>query len=130
VIVVDASALLEALLRTPLGASVENRLLDPSESLHVPHLLDIEIAQVLRRFVMARDIGPERAQAALEDLQALPLWRHSHGFLLPRVWTMRDNITAYDAVYVALAEVLEATLLTHDRRLAISARKFIPVELV
>jgi predicted nucleic acid-binding protein len=130
VIVVDASALLEALLRTPLGASVENRLLDPSESLHVPHLLDIEIAQVLRRFVMARDIGPERAQAALEDLQALPLWRHAHDFLLPRVWTMRDNITAYDAVYVALAEVLEATLLTHDRRLAISARKFVPVELL
>ena len=79
---------------------------------------------------MVRDIGPERAQTALEDLQALPLSRHAHGFLLPRVWMLRDNITAYDAVYVALAEVLEATLLTHDRRLATSARKFVPVDLV
>lgn len=129
-IVVDASALLEVLLRTPLGASIETRMLDVSQTLHAPHLLDVEVAQVVRRFVLARDINTERAQAALEDFLAFPVRRHAHDFLLPRVWTLRDNFTAYDATYVALAEVLDATLMTHDRRLATAARKLVAVELV
>jgi predicted nucleic acid-binding protein len=130
VIVVDASALLEVLLRTPLGEAIESRLFDRSQTLHSPYLLDIEVAQVIRRFAMMREIEAERAQAALDDFIGLPIWRHPHGFLLPRVWALRNNFSAYDAVYVALAEVLDATLLTHDRRLAVAARRHAMVELV
>ena len=129
-IVIDASALLEVLLHTPLGAAIETRLLGTLESLHSPHLLDVEITQVIRRFVMAREIEAERAQAALDDFMGFPIWRHPHGFLLPRVWALRNNFTAYDAVYVALAEVLDATLLTHDRRLATAAHEHVSVELM
>jgi predicted nucleic acid-binding protein len=130
VIVVDASALLEVLLRRPLGAAIEARLFDTLQSLHSPHLLDVEIAQVIRRFAMAREIEAERAQVALDDFMAFPIWRHPHGFLLPRIWALRDNLSAYDAAYVALAEVLDATLMTHDRRLATAARQHVSVELV
>jgi len=94
------------------------RLLDPSESLHAPHLLDIEVAQVLRRFVRRGELSPERARQALEDLAALPLERYSHEQLLPRVWRLRDNLSAYDAAYVALAEILGAALLTRDSRIS------------
>lgn len=128
-IVVDASALLEVLLQTPLGSAFEDRLLDNIQALHAPHLLDVEVAQVVRRLVLARDMDGERAQAAIDDFLAFPVQRHAHEFLLPRVWALRDNFTAYDAIYVALAEVLDATLLTHDRRLAASARRLVPVEL-
>jgi predicted nucleic acid-binding protein len=130
VIVVDASALLEVLLRTPLGAAIETRLFGTLQALHAPHLLDVEIAQVIRRFTMAQEIDAERAQAALDDFIGFPIWRHPHGFLLPRVWALRHNFSAYDAVYVALAEVLDATLLTHDRRLAAAAGRHALVELV
>ncbi len=129
-IVLDASALLEVLLHTPLGAAIEVRLFATPQSLHSPHLLDVEIAQVIRRFAMAREIGAERAQAALDDFMDFPIRRHPHGFLLPRVWALRNNFTAYDAVYVALAEVLDATLLTHDRRLAAAAHEHVSVELM
>jgi len=130
VIVIDASALLEVLLRTPRGAGIETWLFGTRQSLHSPHLLDVEVAQVVRRFAMAREIEGERAQAALDDLMGFPIWRHPHDFLLPRVWALRNNLSAYDAAYVALAEVLEATLLTHDRRLAATARQHVSVELV
>jgi len=130
VIVIDASALLEVLLHTPLGAAIEARLFGTLQSLHSPHLLDVEVAQVIRRFAMAREIEAERAQAALDDFMGFPIWRHPHGFLLRRVWALRDNFSAYDAVYVALAEVLDATLLTHDRRLAAAARQHVSVELM
>jgi predicted nucleic acid-binding protein len=130
VIVIDASALLEVLLRTPRGAGIETWLFGMRQSLHSPHLLDVEVVQVVRRFAMAREIEGERAQAALDDLMGFPIWRHPHDFLLPRVWALRNNFSAYDAAYVALAEVLEATLLTHDRRLAAAARQHVSVELV
>jgi predicted nucleic acid-binding protein len=130
VIVVDASALLEVLLRTPRGVTIEGRLFDAAESLHSPHLLDVEVAQVIRRFAIAREIDGTRAQAALQDFIDFPIWRHAHVSLLPRVWSLRENLSAYDAVYVALAEALDATLLTHDRRLASAARRHVSVELV
>ena len=129
-IVVDASAVLEVLLRTPLGAAIESRMFGTGEILHAPHLLDVEIAQVVRRFTMAGEIDAARAQAALDDFIDLPIWRHAHGFLLRRIWALRNNFSAYDATYVALSEVLEATLLTHDRRLAQAARRYARVELV
>jgi predicted nucleic acid-binding protein len=130
VIVVDASALLEVLLRTPRGQAIEARFFDGSESLHSPHLLDVEVAQVIRRFAMTGEIDAARAQAALDDFLDLPILRHSHSLLLRRVWALRTNLTAYDAAYVALAETLEATFLTHDRRLATAARRYVTVELV
>jgi predicted nucleic acid-binding protein len=117
-IVVDASALLEALLRTPAAAAVERRLFEAGETLHAPHLLDVEVAQVVRRYAATGEIEPDRGRAALADLADFPLRRYPHGFLLDRVWELRHNLTAYDAVYVALAEALGAPLLTRDQGLA------------
>jgi predicted nucleic acid-binding protein len=117
-IVLDASAAVEVLLQTAAGAPMTERLLDPAESLHAPHLLDVEVAQTLRRFVRRGELAPDRARQALDDLASLPLERYSHEILMSRVWMLRENLTAYDAAYVALAEVLEATLLTRDGRIA------------
>lgn len=117
-IVVDASALLETLLRTPAAEAVDARLFAVGQSLHAPHLIDVETTQVIRRYVAAGEIDAARGRAALEDLNDLALRRYPHGILLPRMWALRDNLTAYDAAYVALAEALDAPLLTRDRRLA------------
>jgi predicted nucleic acid-binding protein len=118
VIVVDASALLEALLRTPAAKAVEDRLFAPGQTLHAPHLLDVEVAQVIRRYAANREIDEARGRLALADLAELPLRRYPHDFLLPRIWELRNSLTAYDAAYVVLAEALDAPLLTRDRRLA------------
>ncbi len=120
-IVVDASALLEALLRTPAARAVEERLFEPQQTLHAPHLLDIEVAQVICRYAANGEIDSEREGMALADLADFPFRRYPHDFLLPRVWDLRNNLTAYDAVYVALAEALDAPLLTRDQRLAAGA---------
>lgn len=117
-IVADASALLDVLLRTPPGLAIEERMLAAGETLHVPHLIDIEVAQTLRRYARAGQVGAERYREVLSDFATLPLRRYSHGFLLPRIWELRNNLTAYDAAYVALAEILDAVLVTSDRRLA------------
>jgi predicted nucleic acid-binding protein len=117
ILVVDASAVLEVLLQTAAGAPLTPRLLRRDTTLHAPHLLDLEVAQVLRRFERRGEIEPSRARQALQDLTAFPLERYSHDLLLPRVWELRQNLTAYDAAYVALAEILEATLLTRDDRI-------------
>lgn len=129
-IVVDASALLEALLRTPAARAVEERLFEPQQTLHAPHLLDIEVAQVIRRYAAKGEIDSARGRAALSDLADFPFRRYPHDFLLPRVWDLRNNLTAYDAVYVALAEALDAPLLTRDQRLAAAAGHHARVELV
>jgi len=130
VIVVDASAALEVLLRTPAAAAVEGRLFDPVQTLHAPHLIDVEVAQVLRRYAATGQIGPQRCRAAIADLGDFPLNRYPHDFLLERVWELRNNLTAYDAVYVALAEALDASLLTRDQRLAAAPGHRARVELV
>jgi len=129
-IVLDASALLEALLRTPAARAVEERLFEPRQTLHAPHLLDVEVAQVIRRYAAKGEIDHERGRAALADLADFPFQRYPHDFLLPRVWDLRNNLTAYDAVYVALAEALDAPLLTRDQRLAAAAGHHARVELV
>jgi predicted nucleic acid-binding protein len=118
VIVLDASAAIEWLFRTSKGLKIDQRISPPSESLHAPHLLDLEVTQVLRRFVRDKAITEHRAQESLDDLADLRLRRYSHDFLLPRVWELRATLTAYDAVYVALAELLDAPLLSCDRRIA------------
>lgn len=116
-IVLDASAAIEILLQTEAGAPVGDRLLTTEVSLHAPHLLDVEVAQVLRRFVLHGKLRAVRASQALEDMRAFPVERYSHEILLPRIWALRQNLTAYDATYVALAEILGATLLTRDSRI-------------
>ncbi len=128
-IVVDASALLEALLRTPAAKAVEKWLFDPEQTLHAPHLLDVEVAQVIRRYAANGEIDKDRGRAAVADLADFPLHRYPHDFLLPHVWDLRNNLTAYDAVYVALAEALDAPLLTRDRRLAAAAGHHARIEL-
>ncbi|HET7746018.1 MAG TPA: type II toxin-antitoxin system VapC family toxin [Vicinamibacteria bacterium] len=129
-IVVDASAVVELLLGTPQGHDVAARIADPALGLHAPHLLDVEVAQALRRYVRAGDLAAKEAAAALEDLRALDLERHAHEPLLERVWSLRDSLSAYDAVYVALAEALEARVLTCDGRLARAAGMARRVELI
>lgn len=116
-IVLDASAVLELVLGTSSGSVVAGRIADLTESLHAPHLLSVEVAQVLRRYVHAGVLEPLTAGAALGDLADLDVARYDHEPLLPRMWELRENLTAYDAAYVALAEVLDAPLLTLDERL-------------
>jgi predicted nucleic acid-binding protein len=130
VIVVDASALIEVLLRTPAAGKVEQRLFAPGETLYAPHLIDVEVAQVLRRYAVAGMVGEVRCHEALQDLADVPLARYAHDILLERVWELRGNLTAYDAVYVALAEALDAPLLTRDRRIAAAPGHAARVELV
>ena len=129
-IVVDASAALEILLRTPAGETLEKRLLESGASLHAPHLIDVEVAQVLRGFALRGGISPARGEQALHDFAAFSIHRYPHDFLLPRVWELRHNLSAYDAIYVALAEVIAAPLITHDRRLANAAGIRAQVEVV
>ena len=116
--VLDASAAIEWLLQTSTGQRVEQQIFSQSESLHAPHLLDVEIIQVLRRLVRERVISAVRADQAITDLLDLRINRYPHFVLLPRIWQLRHNLSAYDAAYVALAEELDAVLLTSDARLA------------
>jgi predicted nucleic acid-binding protein len=118
VIVVDASALLEFLLQTALGTRVEARLFRDQDEFHVPHLVDVEVTQGLRRLVRAREVSPDRATEAITDLADLDLHRHAHLDLLNRAWKLRENVTAYDAMYLVLAEALDATIVTCDAPLA------------
>jgi len=129
-IVVDASAMLEVLLATETGARVEERLLSRGESLHAPHLLDVEVAQVLRRYAAAGELTPERGREALIDLADFPVHRYPHDVLLSRIWELRHNVTAYDAAYVALAEILAAPLVTCDARLGSAPRHAAKIEVL
>ena len=117
-LVVDASAILEVLLQTPDAAAVQERLFRANESWHAPHLLDLEVIQVLRRYVLARTMSEARGRDALRVFAAMPITRYPHEPFRRRIWDLRANVTAYDAVYLALAEALPAPLVTADGRLA------------
>lgn len=117
-------------MRTPESDAIAARLFDGRDSLHAPYLLDLEVAQVLRRYAARGEVAPRRGQDALELLAAFPLSRYPHEPLLPRIWALRANLTAYDAAYVALAEGLGAPLLTRDRRLTGATGHRATVELI
>ncbi|MDE0703886.1 MAG: type II toxin-antitoxin system VapC family toxin [Rhodospirillaceae bacterium] len=129
-IVADSSALIELLLPTGNAGTVAARLLDSGEPLAAPHLVDVETAHVLRRYARLGVIDNMQGRKAIDDLADLPIQRYPHEVLLPRVWELQHNLTAYDAVYVALAEVLDAPLVTRDRRLARAAGHGAEIELV
>jgi predicted nucleic acid-binding protein len=130
VIVVDASAVVDILLRVLTADTAAYWLFHSGETLHAPHLLDLEVTQALRRQEARRQAKPARCREALDDLARIRLFRHPHNVLLSRVWELRNNLTAYDAAYVALAEMLSAPLLTRDQRLAASAGHHARIELV
>ncbi len=128
-IVLDASAAIDWLLQTAAGQEIENRIYSRGESLHAPHLLDLEIAQVLRRLVREGSVSAPRADQAIQDLLDLRVTRYPHFIFLPHIWRLRDNLSAYDAAYVALAEKLRATLVTRDSRLASASVRLARIEL-
>ena len=117
-IVLDASAVVDWLLQTPAGKRIEQRIYARKDTLHTVYLLDVEFAQVLRRLVREGTLARKRAEEAIEDLIAVRVTRYAPVLLLDRIWQLRQNLSAYDAAYVALTEKLGATLLTRDARLA------------
>lgn len=117
-IVLDASACVEWLLARGAAAEVADRFRDPDVAVHAPSLLGVEVAAALRGLVLAGHATAVRASSALSDLVAADIAPHDPTPLLPRAWELRDNLRSYDAVYVALAEVLQATLVTTDARIA------------
>ena len=129
-IVVDASAVLEFLLQTPLGVRVEDRLFRRDDEFHVPHLLDVEVVQGLRRLVRTGEVSASRATEAITDLNELDLHRHAHLDLLGRAWKLRDNLSAYDAMYDALAEAINASIVTCDAALSKAPGRRATIELI
>lgn len=117
-IVLDASAAVELILRTPRSDRIAARVLDPAQRLHAPELIDIEVVQVLRRLHLAKELTLERAGIAVSDFEHLMVERHPHRPLMRRVWALRSMMSAYDSAYVALAEALDAPLVTCDERLS------------
>ena len=117
-IVLDASAAIELALNTATGKQVGDRVADVGETIHAPHLIDVEIVHALRRLVLRKTINAAHGEAALRLWGALDVERHAHEPYIARVWQLRNALSAYDATYVALAETLTAPLVTADRRLA------------
>jgi predicted nucleic acid-binding protein len=128
-IVLDASAAVDWLLQTSAGQRIENRIYSRNETLHAPHLLDLEVTQVLRRLALQAVVSVHRADEAVRDLLDLRITRYPHLLLLPRIWQLRHNVSAYDAAYIVLAEKLGAALVTRDARLASASGHAASVEL-
>jgi predicted nucleic acid-binding protein len=130
VIVLDASAAVDWLVQAAAAQRLESRIFSHNQSLHAPELLDLEVAQVLRRLMREGALSASRAEHAIQDLLDMRITRYPHSFLLPRIWQLRHNLSAYDAAYVVLAEKLGATLLTRDAKLASAAGHSAIVEVV
>ena len=117
-IVVDASALIDWVLRTPAGLAVEEHLLRHAGTLEAPSFVAVECANGLRRLEARSVLDTARADLSFEAISRLPMTLHDTARFMPRVWALRHSLTSYDAAYVALAETLEVPLLTCDARLA------------
>ena len=117
-IVLDASAALELLLNTATGQLIAREIISRETSLHAPHLIDLEIVQALRRYVLSGEIEEARALTAINHWLGLDVSRYPHEPFVANIWRYRNNLTAYDAAYVALAKVLNAGLITCDHALA------------
>jgi predicted nucleic acid-binding protein len=129
-IVVDASALVGALLDSPRARPVLDRVARGDTTLHAPHVIDLEVVSALRRYARSGELARTAAERSLSDFLALRIERHPHAPLAPRIWELRQNLTAYDAAYVAVAEVLGCPLVTLDSRLARSSPHRIRVEVL
>jgi predicted nucleic acid-binding protein len=129
VIVVDASVLAVALGDDGTYGSAARRRL-ANETLAAPEIVDLEVVSVWRRLVAAKQMTARRAGAAVIDLRDLPLRRAPHRPLLDRIWELRHSVTSYDAAYVALAEALNAVLITADAKLARAPRTKCEIEVV
>jgi len=116
-IVLDASVVVELLTNGPLAHSIGRDLAGRSDSFIVPHLLDVEVVSAFRKLIAGKRIDSHRSEELLTTLAALPADRYPHTPLLSRIWELRHNFTAYDAAYVALAEVTNSTLYTTDEKL-------------
>ncbi len=116
-LVIDTSALLAALVGFPANVALSARLRNDGD-LHAPHVIDVEAVHALRRLVRRGDLSLERALAARQDLRDLTIIRYPHVALVDRMWELRENLTAYDAAFVALSEALGVPLVTADARLA------------
>ncbi len=119
-IVIDASAVLEILGGTETGRDLEIVL---GSELHAPHIIDLEVANALRRWEMSGVVNSREAAGLLELFRRMPILRHEHEPLLDRIWALRHNLTAYDASYLALARMLGAELVTLDDGLQKAARR-------
>ena len=128
-IVVDASAILDVLLRTPQAAAPDRVLSTTSESLHAPELLDVEVLATLRRRERRGELVETRAREAIEDLRDLPVFLYPARPLIDRSWELRHNVTAADGVYLALCEALGASLLTTDMALGQAVQTHTRIEL-
>lgn len=128
-IALDASSVVDWLLQTSAGQSIEKRIYSRNETLHAPHLLDLEVTQVLRRLALQGVVPVRRADEAFRDLLYLRINRYSHLVLLPRIWQLRHNLSAYDAAYVVLAEKLGTALVARDGRLASASGHAAAIEL-
>lgn len=115
-IVIDASALIDALLDPERVPQVQAAFENENSPVIAPSVIDLEVAQTFRRMVRAQEILPTRGVSALQSMALLPLERVHHVNFIQRIWELRDNATAYDAVYIALAEHLEAPIMTTDRK--------------
>ena len=124
-IVLDASAAIDWLLQTTAGQRIEKRIYSRGETLHAPHLIDLEVAQVLRRLVRQEVISSRRAEEAVGDLLDLRLARYPHFALLPRIWQLRHNFSAYHRA----GRKTGAPLVTRDTRLASASGHAAPIEL-
>lgn len=115
-IVIDASLGLEMFLRGPRAMEIKDRIETAGRRMAAPEVFDLEVLQTLRRLSYRGDIAPARAAQALDVFRHAPVDRYSHGLLSRRIWALRDNLTAYDAAYFALAEMLDAPLWTRDAK--------------
>lgn len=126
-VVVDTSAVLAALVADPPNPRLCERLSEDGD-LHAPHLVDVEFIHALRRLVRRRELSLDRAEAARKDFADLLVVRYPHEPLMERMWELRDNVTAYDAAFLALAETLGVPLITVDERLARSSLHSVSTE--